>query len=105
MVKNKVAPPFKEAEFDIVYGTGISRTGELVDIGSNLGILDKSGTWYSYGEERLGQGRENSMVYLNENPAIAKEVEMKIRDKMGFNPAPKVEEPAEPEKPKEKTKK
>jgi len=85
VVKNKVAPPFREAEFDIIYGKGISRLGEIIDLGSHLGILEKSGTWFSYGEERLGQGRENSIVYLNENREIAREIYNKIREKLGIN--------------------
>ena len=92
VVKNKVAPPFREAEFDIIYGKGISKEGELVDIGSTLGILDKSGTWYSFGEERLGQGRENSKTYLIDNPEISKTIEGQIRDRMGMgNKTPAVE--------------
>jgi recombination protein RecA len=85
VVKNKVAPPFREAEFDIIYGKGISRMGELVDLGSKTGILEKSGTWYSYGEERLGQGRDNSIAYLAENREVARELYGKIREKLGIN--------------------
>jgi recombination protein RecA len=85
VVKNKVAPPFKEAEFDIVYGKGISRMGELVDLGADHGIIEKSGTWYSFGEERLGQGRENSIAYLAENREIAKEVYAQLRMKLGLD--------------------
>lgn len=84
VVKNKVAPPFREAEFDIIYGKGISKDGELIDLGSTLGILDKSGTWYSFGEERLGQGRENSKAYLIDNPEIGKTVERQIRERLGM---------------------
>jgi recombination protein RecA len=84
VVKNKVAPPFREAEFDIIYGKGISREGELIDLGSTLGILEKSGTWYSFAEERLGQGRENSKVYLIDNQQIAKTVEDQIRVRLGM---------------------
>jgi recombination protein RecA len=84
VVKNKVAPPFREAEFDIIYGKGISKDGELIDMGSTLGILDKSGTWYSFGEERLGQGRENSKAYLIDNPEIGKTVEKQIRERLGM---------------------
>jgi recombination protein RecA len=79
VVKNKVAPPFKEAEFDIIYGEGISRTGDLLDLASNLEIIEKSGSWYSYKEERIGQGRENSKRFLLENPEMAAEIETKVR--------------------------
>jgi len=79
VVKNKVAPPFKVAEFDILYGEGISKTSELVEIGSELGIIEKSGSWFSYNGNRLAQGKENCRKYLEENPDIAAEVEEKIR--------------------------
>ena len=109
VVKNKVAPPFREAEFDIIYGKGISREGEIVDLGAQHGILEKSGTWYSFGEERLGQGRDNSKVYMMENPQIMKSIEEKVRQKLGIDHAPKVADaqPAEEEapKPKERAKK
>ncbi len=78
VVKNKVAPPFKQAEFDLMYDSGISREGGIIDIGSKTGIIKKSGTWYSYGEERIGQGRENAKMFLKEHPEIMKEVEKKI---------------------------
>lgn len=78
VVKNKVAPPFKEAEFDIMFGQGISKTGEIVDIAAKLGIVNKSGAWYSYGEVRLGQGRDNTKEYLERNPTLAKEIEDKV---------------------------
>lgn len=80
VVKNKVAPPFKKAEVDIMYGEGISREGELLDIGADEDIIQKSGAWYSYDGERLGQGRENSKTYLKENPEIAEQVRHQIRD-------------------------
>jgi len=83
VVKNKVAPPFKEAEFDVLYGSGVSKEGELVDIGSENGIIDKSGAWYSFNGDRIGQGRENAKEYLRENPEIAHSVEGKIREKFG----------------------
>ncbi|MBR3215417.1 MAG: recombinase RecA, partial [Exiguobacterium sp.] len=85
VVKNKIAPPFKTAEVDIMYGEGISREGELIDIGADLDIVQKSGAWYSFNEERLGQGRENAKQYMKENPAIAAEVERQIRDHYGLN--------------------
>ena len=105
VVKNKVAPPFREAEFDIVYGTGISKLGELIDIGSNLGILEKSGTWYSFGEERLGQGRENSINFILESKQLAEKIEVQVREKMGLKMPAKPQAPSEAEKPKEKGKK
>ncbi|MBO5409205.1 MAG: recombinase RecA [Clostridia bacterium] len=80
VVKNKVAPPFKDAEFDILYGEGISKNGMLLDLGVEAGIVEKSGAWYNYGELRLGQGRENARMYLNDNAELAKEIEEKIRD-------------------------
>ena len=85
VVKNKVAPPFREAEFDIVYGKGISKEGNILDIGVNLDIIEKSGSWFSYNGNRIGQGRENVKKYLLDNPEIAKEVEEKIR--ANFNEA------------------
>ena len=80
VVKNKVAPPFREAEFDIVYGEGISRAGNILDMAVNLDIIEKSGSWFSYNGERIGQGRENVKKYLQENPTILDEVEKKVRD-------------------------
>ncbi|MBP2640035.1 MAG: Protein recA [Firmicutes bacterium] len=80
VVKNKIAPPFKQGEFDIMYGLGISREGCIVDIGSDLNIIAKSGAWYSYGDNRLGQGRENVKDFFRQNPAIANEIEAKIRE-------------------------
>lgn len=79
VVKNKVSPPFKSAEFDIMYGEGISKTGELVDLGVKADIVEKSGSWYSYNNERIGQGRENCKLFLQNNPNIANEIEQKIR--------------------------
>lgn len=79
VVKNKVAPPFRQAEFDISFGGGIDRHGELVDLGVELGIIEKSGTWFSYGDVRLGQGRENAKNYLRENPELSTQIEAKIR--------------------------
>ena len=85
IVKNKVAPPFKQVEFDIMYGEGISKRGELLDLGVTAGIVEKSGSWYSYGDERIGQGRENAKTYLKENPSIAYEIEDKIRAAHGLD--------------------
>jgi recombination protein RecA len=87
VVKNKVAPPFKEAEFDIMYGTGISHVGDLVDLGVECNIVEKSGSWFSYGEERIGQGRENAKQYLTEHPETASEIEAKVLNHYGLNPA------------------
>ena len=84
VVKNKVAPPFKQVEFDIMYGEGISRTGEIVDLGVKAGIVEKSGAWFSYGDVRLGQGRENAKAYLKENPELAAEIEQGIRQNAGL---------------------
>ncbi len=80
VVKNKIAPPFKQAEFDIMYGEGISREGSILDIGTSVDIIEKSGAWYSYGDIRLGQGRENAKQFLKENKEIADEIERKIRE-------------------------
>ncbi|HHX18781.1 MAG TPA: recombinase RecA [Clostridium sp.] len=80
VVKNKVAPPFKEAEFDIIYGQGISKEGNILDVGVNLDIVNKSGAWFSYNGQKIGQGRENAKNFLRENPEILKEIETKIRD-------------------------
>ena len=90
VMKNKVAPPFKQAEFDIMYNEGISRTGNIVDVGVKEGIVQKSGAWFSYGDVRLGQGRENAKIYLRDNPEIALEIENKIREKhkLPLNTAP-----------------
>jgi len=85
VVKNKVAPPFKQVEFDIMYGEGISKTGELLDLGVKAGVVDKSGAWYSYGDERIGQGRENAKTFLKENPNIAHGIEDKIRASHGLD--------------------
>ena len=93
VVKNKVAAPFRIAEFDIMYGEGISREGDLLDLGVAHKVVDKSGSWYSYGDLRLGQGRENSRTFLKDNPDIAAAIEKQIRDEM--MPAPKVDEAVE----------
>ncbi len=81
VVKNKVAPPFKVVEFDVMYGKGVSKTGELVDIGLKTGIVEKSGSWFSYNSQRIGQGRENAKTFLEQNPEVAAEIETKIRAK------------------------
>ena len=79
VVKNKVAPPFREAEFDIIYGKGISKIGNIIDVAVNLDIINKAGAWFSYNGEKIGQGRENTKTYLEENPKVLKEIEEKIR--------------------------
>ncbi|MBC7833193.1 MAG: DNA recombination/repair protein RecA, partial [Hyphomicrobium sp.] len=84
VVKNKVAPPFKQVEFDIMYGEGISKTGELIDLGSKVGIVEKSGAWFSYDGNRIGQGRENAKAYLKENPKVAAAIEKAVRQNAGL---------------------
>jgi recombination protein RecA len=84
VVKNKVAPPFKQVEFDIMYGEGISKTGELVDLGVKAGIVEKSGAWFSFDSERIGQGRENAKAYLKEHPETAEKIERAIRQNAGL---------------------
>jgi recombination protein RecA len=87
VVKNKVAPPFKQAEFQILYGSGINRMGEVIDYGVKLGMIDKAGAWYSYQGNKIGQGKNNVMKYLQENPVIAKELEAKVRAELLESPA------------------
>ena len=79
VVKNKIAPPFREAEFDIMFGQGISKEGDVLDLAANFGIVNKSGAWYAYNGEKIGQGRENAKIYLKENPAVCEEIESKVR--------------------------
>ncbi|HVA41130.1 MAG TPA: hypothetical protein VNF49_10735, partial [Candidatus Binataceae bacterium] len=88
VVKNKVAPPFREAEFDILYGSGISKEGELVDLAVEHGVIEKLGAWYSYGGERIGQGRENARDLLKANPTLADEIEAKVRAKLAVKAGP-----------------
>jgi recombination protein RecA len=85
VVKNKVAPPFKKAEFDILYGEGISREGEIIELGVLHNLVEKAGAWYSYNGEKIGQGKDNSREYLKQNPDIAKEIELKIRAIVGVS--------------------
>jgi recombination protein RecA len=92
VVKNKVAPPFKEVEFDILYGVGISKEGELLDIASEQGIVEKTGAWYAYDGERIGQGRENARDFLREHGSVAAAIETKVREKFGL----RTETPAAP---------
>jgi recombination protein RecA len=84
VVKNKVAPPFKQAEFDIMYGEGISKEGSIVDAGVNAGIINKAGSWFSYNDIKLGQGRENAKEFLRQNPEIYQEIENTVRKKYGL---------------------
>jgi len=84
VVKNKIAPPFKEAEFDIMFGQGISKAGDILDLAADLGIINKSGAWYAYKDGKIGQGRENAKQYLKENPDVAAEVEAKVREHYGL---------------------
>jgi recombination protein RecA len=84
VVKNKVAPPFKVVEFDIMYGEGVSKTGELIDLGEKAGVVEKSGSWFSYDGQRIGQGRENAKTYLKEHPEVAQAIEQKVRGNAGI---------------------
>ncbi|MGB2387435.1 MAG: DNA recombination/repair protein RecA, partial [Henriciella sp.] len=84
VVKNKVAPPFRQVEFDIIYGEGISKTGELIDLGVKCEVIDKAGSWYSYGADRIGQGREKTRQFMKDNPEIADEIETEIRKRSGL---------------------
>jgi len=86
-VKNKVAPPFRQAEFDIMFDEGISHESLLVDIAAEAGIIEKSGAWYSYGKERIGQGRENAKLYLKDHPDMSAEVEGRVKEHLGVKPA------------------
>jgi len=98
VVKNKVAPPFKEAEFDIMYGEGISREGDMIDLGVSTRVIDKSGAWFSYQGERLGQGRENAKTFLKTNPETSAKIESEVRKALGI-PASESAAPAVEEKP------
>jgi recombination protein RecA len=83
VVKNKLAPPFKQVEFDIMYGEGVSKTGELVDLGVKAGVVEKSGSWFSYDSQRIGQGRENAKAFLKANPDVAQKIEQQVRQNSG----------------------
>lgn len=96
IVKNKVAPPFKQAEFDILYGEGISRESEIITLGVKHGFIEKAGAWYSYGKDRIGQGKDNVRIFLKDNPEIAKEIERKIRDEVLETSSKKATESEEP---------
>jgi len=109
VVKNKLAPPFRDTEFDIIYGEGISREAELLDLAVDHDVISKSGTWFSYGDERLGQGRENARLFLREHEDIARTIENRLREELGLTPAPQTEKaepaPAEEKEPKASPKK
>ncbi len=87
VVKNKIAPPFKEAEFDIMFGKGISREGDILDLAVKENLVEKSGAWYSYQGSKIGQGRENAKIYLQDNPALCQELENKVRERYGLTPS------------------
>lgn len=95
VVKNKVAPPFREAEFDIIYGAGISREGDLLDLGAANNVVEKSGSWFSYKGERIGQGRENARQFLKENSDIRAKIEAELRKSLGLNKAAESEPAAQ----------
>ena len=92
VVKNKVAPPFKQADFDIMYGEGVSREGSIIDVGTEMEIINKSGAWYSFNGERLGQGKENVKEFLRQNPVIAAEIEQRIRANMSLAGSPSTDD-------------
>jgi recombination protein RecA len=104
VVKNKVAPPFRASEFDIMYGEGISREGDLVDQGAEHGIIEKSGAWYSYKGERIGQGRENAKQFLKDNPDVRKDLDTELRRILGLLPPVGASAPPEAAKPAANTK-
>ena len=95
VVKNKMAPPFREAKFDIIWGTGISRSGELIDLGVDAGIVDKSGAWFAFGAEKLGQGKEKVRALLDETPELRNAIESQLIEHLGMNPRPVVHAPEE----------
>jgi recombination protein RecA len=99
VVKNKVAPPFKQAEFDIMYGQGISREGGLIDVGVEAGLIRKAGAWYTYEGDQLGQGKENARAFLRDNPDIANEIEKRIKEKLGVIPVLDADAPVVPPAP------
>ena len=94
VVKNKLAPPFREAEFDIIYGEGISKEGNVLDLAVEHSVVEKSGTWYTYETERIGQGRENAKRYLKDNPKVLADLEAKVRDALGLKPVGAPSQPA-----------
>ena len=94
VVKNKIAPPFKEAEFDIMFGEGISREGDILDLAAELSIINKSGAWYAYNGEKIGQGRDNAKKYLKENPAVFEEIDAAVRKHYNLENGEKTDEPS-----------
>jgi len=105
VVKNKLAPPFRSAEFDVIYGQGISKEGSLLDVGVDVGLIKKSGAWFTYDGDQLGQGRENSRNFLRDNPELAREIEEKIKAQLGVGLPPAPPPTAEPDpKPKDQDK-
>ena len=102
VVKNKMAPPFKQVEFDIMYGEGISKIGEIIDLGVQADIIDKSGAWYSYKDEKIGQGRENTKQFLKDNPALLEEIETRIRSNSNTVEELMIDPPALPDDTSEK---
>ena len=101
VVKNKVAPPFRDCEFEILYGQGISKVGDLLDLAVTHGLIEKSGTWFSYNETRIGQGRTNSRTFLTENPDMCDEIEVKLREKLGLAQKPSNKKDTQPREEKE----
>ena len=99
VVKNKIAPPFREAEFDIMFGKGISRSGDILDLAANNGIVVKSGAWYAYEGAKIGQGRENAKIYLEENPQVMAEIENKVRSQFGLPQSAMIESAEKEEAP------
>jgi recombination protein RecA len=93
-VKNKVAPPFRQAEFDIMFDEGISHAALLVDLAAEMGVIVKSGAWYAYNDQRIGQGRENTKLFLKDNPALMVEIEAKVKDGLGMKPGALAEDEA-----------
>ena len=104
VVKNKIAPPFKEAEFDIMFGEGISAVGDILDLAANENIVMKSGAWYAYDGNKIGQGRENAKQYLKDNPEVCKEIEAKVREHFGLQGVSESAQQPEENETKEKTK-
>ena len=94
VVKNKIAPPFKEAEFDIMFGEGISREGDILDLAAELGVINKSGAWYAYNGEKIGQGRDNAKKYLKDNPTVFEEIDTAVRKHYNLENGEKTDEPA-----------